>query len=676
MKKKLITAFLYVVFCLAGLRSSAQIACHDAFTLKARLAHGKWADDDAVVRTILAKYLRSNEDIKSQFIDHNPFTRDYFPAISSLSSTEAQPFSLPDPGALDISGVADGLVSFLVKRTKQELSVSFFEKFNTLIRKPEYRDARLLFPRTYATLSVIGDELYNYQAYLNSLKIAFEQDMNGLLPGLRNVIKNGRYSAFFAANPELRATCLSAVYLGNGLLNKQHPGSIIAGYDTTLLHGLHSRNAAGGILTLQLFSNSLRSATGGPYWISRDSLNLLTGDPTTLQIYLGLVYQNAEGITYDDGKTLQGLMNTAYGHAMELQKIVAYMRDFLTQAELVSTRLKSLTGPHPAEPPFSDYYAYYDAALDLVQYAVNFYQLPGLGLSYKPDDRFQAFINAARSGGLLALDISRKNYSAALLNACAIYGFALEPYIAGINAVIRDAHATREQIAGARLALTQVQDLRRYLLRYGSFMAAVSQAQGAGDIEAAIEAAALPSGSSAVKRETRFNVALNAYTGLYFGAEKIHDLDTRFTGSGGLSAPVGISVSMGNRRFFWLGSDARKNWSYSVFLSLIDVGALASYRFTENRRNVGGTDTVTAAQVPAIQLKNIISPGVFFSLGIPKTPLSLSAGWQAGPNLRSISASGSNAAKLEGSYANKLYTRWSVALLVDIPLLNLYTKSK
>ena len=196
-------------------------------------------------------------------------------------------------------------------------------------------------------------------------------------------------------------------------------------------------------------------------------------------------------------------------------------------------------------------------------------------------------------------------------------------------------------------------------------MATIAQSQNSDDVEAAIEAVALPSGSSRVKRETPFNVSLNAYTGLYYGNEQIDGVDNKghAFNSYGVSAPIGFSISRGHS-FLFLGTGKdgwKKNkygWATSLFLSVVDIGALASFRFTND----------STKSVPNIQLKDIISPGVFLSIGIPKSPLSFNCGYQIGPLLREVT-------QTKNAYSQN-YTRFSISLCVDIPLLNFYTKSK
>jgi hypothetical protein len=63
------------------------------------------------------------------------------------------------------------------------------------------------------------------------------------------------------------------------------------------------------------------------------------------------------------------------------------------------------------------------------------------------------------------------------------------------------------------------------------------------------------------------------------------------------------------------------------------VGTLASYRLNETISTEG--DTVS--QNPQVKFKNIISPGIFFVLGISKTfPLTFGLGYQYAPSLRGI----------------------------------------
>jgi hypothetical protein len=118
---------------------------------------------------------------------------------------------------------------------------------------------------------------------------------------------------------------------------------------------------------------------------------------------------------------------------------------------------------------------------------------------------------------------------------------------------------------------------------------------------------------------------------------------------------VGVSVSWGGIKC----NQKSGGNSFGFFVSVIDIGALASFRF--------GDDSTST--VPIIQLKDIIAPGLFMSWGIAGTPFSLSAGAQIGPLLRNVSPS-------INTFSNNYYWRYGLAFTVDIPILNLYNRGK
>jgi hypothetical protein len=209
--------------------------------------------------------------------------------------------------------------------------------------------------------------------------------------------------------------------------------------------------------------------------------------------------------------------------------------------------------------------------------------------------------------------------------------------------------------AASDSAIEAVEYTQSRLAKYGSFMATVSTAKTSDEVAKAIDAAALPLGSSRIKRETAFNVAVNAYVGPYIGYEKIRGVDSsEKINAYGITAPIGFSVSRGRSILFFPSKKHRA--SSSIFFSLIDLGALTAFRFTND----------SAEKVPTIELKDIFSPGIFYSHGFGKTPISLNIGYQAGPLLRRVSG--------DENEFSKSYTRLSISLLVDIPVFNLYSR--
>jgi hypothetical protein len=172
------------------------------------------------------------------------------------------------------------------------------------------------------------------------------------------------------------------------------------------------------------------------------------------------------------------------------------------------------------------------------------------------------------------------------------------------------------------------------------------------DVEKAIEAFALPSGSFAIKRTARWNVAINSYPGMFGAMERTQFTDSLGATSIGwsktasLTVPVGLSVSRGSR----------KCGSIGLFFPIIDIGALTRIHLDTN---------ANTAVIPDFTFKNILSPGVFVSYGFPKSALSINLGIQFGPELRRIE-----------NDEEKSYESWRIGagLTLDIPLLNLFTK--
>jgi hypothetical protein len=362
-------------------------------------------------------------------------------------------------------------------------------------------------------------------------------------------------------------------------------------------------------------------------------------DNITLNIYLGLIYQKADNVRFEH-ETFQAFLKSMAEQAAsaKLTSVKDYLSGFIEKAEVVTRSIQNISGRDRDKLSFTDYYEFYNSALDLVGYAATAYRFPGI--SEQNDrvdvgDNFARYLQYARTGSNIAMDISRRNYSSAIINTYTLY----EKAFGGSDGGVRD---TTDRFKG-------------FMLKYGSFMAAVSQAQSSDDVESAIEAVALPAGSARIKRESCFNIALNAYAGLFYGREMIGNVDDHFSVYG-VAAPIGFSLSKGHSFFFVGTGDC--GWSTSLFVSLIDIGAVASFRF------IGKNDSV--AQAPTIQLKDIISPGLFLSVGFPKVPLSLNVGSQLGPNLRTVTST-------TNTYEDKLYLRWSLSLCVDIPVINFFT---
>ncbi len=173
------------------------------------------------------------------------------------------------------------------------------------------------------------------------------------------------------------------------------------------------------------------------------------------------------------------------------------------------------------------------------------------------------------------------------------------------------------------------------LSRIGQFWTDVLSAQKSTELSAVIETYAVQPSSYLIKRNTRASVSFNAYLGAYFGSEWVQNTIKPVFG---ISAPIGVSFNWGFHRKekvisekSFLGRAGKlkslNGASFSLNLSIVDIGAVASYRINN------GNDGPLPQNFSVGQL---LAPGLSLSYGIKGIPLSVSVGGQLTPQLRSL----------------------------------------
>ena len=577
------------------------------------------------------------------------------------------------------------------------------------MKKSEYDDLKILFPQTYNILSFLDEDIYQFNAYLSSMREAFQQDLANLFVNLEDVINSEKYMRYFKKNEELKAIIQSSFFIIDNLSKNKHPGTIFDEYSKKeYIDSLHE-NISGSVKTLNLFSNSLKSKSKEHYWISPDSLKLLF-DKTTFNIYLGLIYQQASDIEFKK-TTLRIILDKLKNQNDSIELYKLFIEDFIDHASTIEEYLHEITNKKKSERTYNDYYKYFDATLDLIEIADRLKELPYINIKEFPE--FNTYCYVARRIGDLYLNINQKNYSSAIVNTVCIldtlFSQSFTNDIKKYNKIKSDIRANKKTVKKnissfdkknlykitkesndkidkkirnlsvkgepskgeikkyhneiIKIVETEIKKYeklnytRALIFKYGTFIANIATAENSLEVQNIIESTVLPAGSARIKRESKFNVSLNAYCGLFVGGEVIKDVDKPWTckyqkiNSWGVTAPVGLAISKGA-----LFKKCKNHSSHSIFVSIIDLGALVAFRFT---------DTLTES-VPNIQLKDIISPGIFYSFGIPKSPLSFNIGYQIGPLLREV--------KMEEGTFGDSYSRFSIALTVDIPIVNFYTK--
>jgi len=629
----------------------------------ALLVLGRYRDD-------LVGSARTTDDV-SEDIQKNPFLTMVGPLQkTSESRIDTAPLrsgsgELGGIGSLDVTNLAVGLADFLIDRAKTELNTAFFERFQEALQKEEFKDLRLLFPETARLLNVVGTEIYRYDAFLNNMRTAFNNDLGALLAHAPDVVEN--HAEDLRQIGGLYPTLMIALNAAAELDRGTHPGEVVDHLiaDEALLDSLKSGQPliGNGIHLASMISESLRSAEGTVrYWATQKELEALK-DETTLTIYFGLLYEWSKskkyaGITFPSvaafsicaggnspqNPTLEQFLK-AVGDcwkdgASKKAEVVRFITDMGLKVNALEDNLKSLrelpeelneqedlSASQRRRLQFEALSAVVSSTLDIVEHAYAVERLPYMKI--KVPASAKRVVDQTRSALRLAAAVDQKQYGSAITELVSMLSYA------------------KDTLHRAQKANTLEDGMLQRLLRYGTFMASLVESETPEQAKAAIEAAALPPGSYSIKRASAFSVSLNGYLGGFYGREDVENADNKNWNTFGITAPVGVAVNWGNFPKRW-----KHKASLGLFVPLIDVGTLASYRLKDN----------TTQTVPKITLGDIVAPGLFVELGIPRTPLTIGYGWQMGPLLREVT-SDSTSIVLGDFYERRIFT-----VKVDIPL--------
>jgi hypothetical protein len=522
-------------------------------------------------------------------------------------------------GGINVTNFADGLSQFLVERTKQELELTFFKKFKEKLNDSNLADLKTMLPNTASVLDHVDKDIYFLSNYLNTLKEAFRKDLQNLpetaLPVIESKILDANQKEYFSTAINVVKQAKSGV----------HPADIIKNISTQTYSSAALGNVKDAAKVFSLFSSSLRSKNSSTYWVPSDSLGLVFGDPVTLQIYLGLVYEKSKSVTIRNNVSLSTIITPAL--QTNLVEYIEKLRPAISDVDLSFQALKKTTDENRVQ----SYARAFKALCNLVEVLKN---VDGLSIDQLTiGNSANNFIAETVQVSNLIVDIADKNYSLAIIDLANL-----------LKKSLPDGSFKWEGD----------------LVKYGSFMANVAKAETAEEVKQAIEAIALPVGSASIKKYSATNISLNAYVGLSPGYEKNSTTDAyKFTF--GVTSPVGVAFSKGNQRTCTnkkAGTSIEKRFSKTLFLSLIDLGAVTAYRF----------DDANTEALPQLTLQNIFAPGLYYVRGVANAPISYGIGGQLGPALRDLKAGLSDS-------ENDVNFSFRFFIAVDIPIINLFTKT-
>lgn len=571
----------------------------------------------------VAKYLKLENPFFSRLIKKIPT-----PVSRGGSFTNAlRSFNPKQLGNMNVTSFADGLARFLVKRMKEELTITFFDRFEEELEKQ--KDLQKLFPDTYTILKTAKTQLYSYQIFLPALREAFQSDLSELLANgyawstssetdlpLRNLLQ---------ANPELHNVFKIVFYVGRELDHGVHPGDIITSIteETDIAFEAIHANLRPILKISNLFSQSLRSESPDRYWITPAEARQFA-NPVFVRLFLGIMYEQSgdPGLTIminGNPRSFKDVLKDAAPHFDDLRAAIKELSEKAAHAEDAIQKITK----EDNDKKGSDYFRAASSVVDLAITITDSKFYPGP----KPDEnKLEEIKFYADHGASLCANIETRAYNSAVFDIYAILSKA---------------------IPGKEEPLSQ-------FLKYGTFAATVAGAQSSEEVADAIELVALPVGSASIKRKTKSNIALNAYIGLAGGTE-YYGTTATWKGIFGMTAPVGVAFSWGHG----CCSSNKSLGSSSIFVSLIDVGALSTFRIDDDETEA----------LPEVTLANIFAPGLYYVYGIPKTPLSIGLGAQLGPQLRKITAT-------NATLHDDLNVSLRAFVAVDIPLINFHTKPR
>ncbi len=684
MKTKILIFSLYILFSLT-IKSEGQNAYQDAVFLKAHVNIDNEIDktsDSSIA--ILYNYL--NDSLKTIYINSSgniirDSIKNYYDKLNEFIEVSGSNENLgsflsqisPLGFSKNTTVIADGIGKFLAKRTKQELNVLFFDRFREFLNT--HPEIGQLFPSTAILLNSILNQ--EYSNLLSTLRAAFDSDLKSILRNIAAIAdidttacnkcstekkqkdckERLRTIQKFLTDSDQGRALVAGLLIADGAISKQNPADILSSLVGNNTIRKINGDVYNSISLLNIFSESLRSDGTSEIWISRGELNLLINDPVTLNIYLGLIYELVKNKQIKIGGLAVAANYITPANVSRLKEYIIKIEEAGKNLELSYKKFKEESNDSnniklsQASKFVGAVHSFFDLA---IQYKTIHPSIPA------PDNSVKQIFLYVDTSLSVVQKILAKEYYGAVLSATVL----LENVLKTRDDFNADGQLISTKTKEQDSALAKKQFLRSFL-RYSNFAANVVAAKNSDDVEKAIEAIALPPGSASIKRTTNFNLAFQAYTGFVGG--DINGQKGTFN-SVSVYAPLGIAFSIGLRpgfrpRFAGIQNpENKKSWgSLTLFGSMIDVGAVVSYRFYHPDEKL--SDSVNIAWA------NIFAPGVNLVYGIPKWPISIGFGAQYQASLRKVDAATATIAEKSG-------LRYNFFLALDLPVLNLYTSKR
>jgi hypothetical protein len=695
----------------------AQIAFHDAQKLK-DAGVGTVVDDSLGYLVIpsnpalypLLKLYAPGAATESAILtafDKNPFLRIVGHPLGNRTVTPRAALTtgkqvlISGLGALPVTNIANGIAQFMIKRAKEELTITFFNKFQEFAQK--HQEFMILFPKT---VDILGKLLsFQYPTMLSHLQNAFLEDLSNLYVHLPAFLALPQFQALFDRFPEIKVAIGTLELVQKFANSNTSPADILLQYEAIANPGgarsQGLQDFGNAVSLAAIFSESVREDSANlndRSWITLSTFKAKASDPIYLQIYLGLVYQ----------KIVEKDIRFGTKHfANEFAKInnpsgpLALMREemsqFLFLAQKTDSLVRDLNIKKAAGIALTndDIFNYINTGIDVVEFSFD------IGRFFTKEVDVHNYTKLARDGNSIYRNIYKMEYPEAVthsvdfvqeiftliqgnsneqasiitdiktalnvgqtvITADSLDDLGAKQYDAISNAI--NTHAlTDNQRKSLRAALQYrsikgVQKTLDIIKNYGLFMANLSTAKTADEVESIIENAALPVGSSSIKKYSKWNISVQSYLGASFRIDNPPASQTAWNNRVNVAGPIGISINRG------LG----KGGSIGGMFTLLDLGAIIDYQLKQEVFvDENGKNGIGIKKDYEVRLGQIFSPGFHVVYGFwHNLPLAAGIGIQYGPGLGKIDNGGN-------ALINNPNLRFNAFLAVDIPFFTLYNK--
>lgn len=648
---------LFVLLLISSLGKSVHAqAIHDALELGEFIAEDAYAlsdaSDQAKFYQLLARNLNKEQsgltydEILDAYRD-NPFIAPLLTddlggdvvfsgktgqrALGALAGASS---GLGLPGSTFLMGLTD----FLVKRTKQELSIAFFRDFQKVVKRSE--EMQFLFPTTSKVLLKIDENIYQFKAFWEVLRESFITDLEDLVYNLDDYVQRSSK----IKDPLVRHMMSDFFKIIELFYDKTAPADVINylsddAYLHTVTADIDSSKFVpilqSSLQVLGVLSKSLENQDDNGYWVKPETITTLLRNPIITSLYLGLIYQQGKDIQMGE-KTFAEYLEplSVRENSLRVRNLLGTFKAFLDKAEALerlandmrrkaNDRRRDRNAPPMTdadkELEYDEYYDFTQNICDLLLYAYDF-KKEILGASTKEDSLVYTYMTIVSDINGMALEIRKKHYTSALINTLFI-----------IEKLLPEGKFNCE---------------RQVMLKYGTFIATAVKAKTASEVSDAIAAFSLPPGGSAIKKYSKFSIAINAYVGLSAGQEILTDVGANPYYA--VTTPIGVTFNWGFKNYGSIG----------ILASVLDIGALTAFRFQDDN----------VSELPDLKFENVLAPGAYLVYGLPKYPVSIGLGAQLGPNLRTVT-NGTLVTQTSG-------WRWGAFIAVDIPIVSVYTTNK